>query len=165
MAFHRGSVLAPMLFNIYIHDPPETTSRKYGYADDLAIMMRRPTWQEGMEDGLNQDMGILVAYLHKWRLQLSIGKTVSAAYTTSTTGKQKRELDVFVDNKRLEFQQAPRYLGVRLDRTLSFKQHLEEVMAKVSSRVSLIRRLAGTSWGGIRQGAPNLHTSPGLLCS
>ena len=59
-----------MLFNIYIHDIPETTSRKYGYTDDLAIMMRRPTW-ELMEAGLNQDMGILAAYLHEWRLQLS----------------------------------------------------------------------------------------------
>ncbi|KAJ3583971.1 hypothetical protein NHX12_015468, partial [Muraenolepis orangiensis] len=44
-------------------------------------------------------------------------------------------------------QQAPKYLGVRLDRTLSFKQHLEEVKAKVTSRVALIRRLAGTTWG------------------
>ena len=55
----------------------------------------------------------------------------------------KRELDVFVDNKRLVFQQAPKYLSVRLD----FKQHLEEVAGKVTSTGSLIRRLAGTTWG------------------
>ena len=45
------------------------------------------------------------------------------------------------------FQQAPKYLGVRLDRMLNFKQHLEEVAGKVTSRVSLIRCLAGTTWG------------------
>ena len=75
----QGSVLSPMLFNIYIYDLPGTASRKYGYADDLAIMLRRPTWK-ALEDGLNQDMDVLVAYLRKWRLQLSTGKTVTAAY-------------------------------------------------------------------------------------
>ena len=79
-------------------------------------------------------------------LQLSIGKTVSAAYHLNNR-EAKRELDVFVDNKRLVFQQAPKYLGVRLDRMLNFKQHLEEVAGKVTSRVALIRRLAGTTWG------------------
>ena len=75
----QGSGLSPMLFNIYISDLPETTSRKYGYADDLAILLRRPSWKE-MEEDLNKDITILVDYLRKWRLQLSIGKTVSAAY-------------------------------------------------------------------------------------
>ena len=91
-------------------------------------------------------MTILVDYLRKWRLRLSIGKTVSAAYHLNNR-KAKRELDVFVDNKRLVFQQAPKYLDVRLDRMLNFKQHLEDVAGKVTSRVSLIRRLACTTWG------------------
>ncbi|KAJ3598698.1 hypothetical protein NHX12_002200 [Muraenolepis orangiensis] len=141
----QGSVLSPMLFNVYIHDLPDTASRKYGYADDLAIMLSRPTWK-AMEEGLNEDMGTLVAYLRRWRLQLSVGKSVAAAYHLSTR-EARRELEVHVDNKCLEVQQAPKYLGVRLDRTLSFKQHLEEVKAKVTSRVALIRRLAGTTWG------------------
>ena len=59
----------------------------------------------------------------------------------------KREPDVFVDNKRLVFQQAPKYLGVRMDRILNVRQHLEEVAVKVTSRGSLIRRLVGTTWG------------------
>ena len=75
----QGSVLSPMLSNISISDLPETTSRKYDYADDPAIILRHPTWKT-MEEGLNKDMTILVDYLRKWRLQLSIGKTVSAAY-------------------------------------------------------------------------------------
>ena len=141
----QGSVLSPMPFNIYISDLPETTSRKYGYADDLAILLRRPSWKE-MEAGLNKDMTILVDYLRKWRLQLSIGNTVSASYHLNNK-YAKRALDVFVDNKRLVCQQAPKYLGVRLDRMLNFKQHLEEVAGTVTSRVALIHRLAGTTWG------------------
>ena len=133
-----------MLFNIYISDLPETTSKEVRLTDDLAILLRRPSWKE-MEEGLNNDMTILVDYLRKWRLQLSIGKTVSAAYHLNNR-EAKRELDVFVD-KRLVFQQAPKYLGVRLNRMLNFKQHLAEVAGKVTLRVSLIRRFAGTTWG------------------
>ena len=141
----QGSVLSPLLFNIYIHDLPETLSRQYGYADDLAIMLHQPTWS-AVEEGLNQDMGILADYLRKWRLQLSMAKTLAAAYHLCNK-EAKRELSVSVDNHLLEHQQAPKYLGVRLDRTLSYKQHLEDVRAKITSRVSLIRRLAGTTWG------------------
>ena len=40
----QGSVLAPLLFNIYISDLPATISRKYAYADDLAIMHADGDW-------------------------------------------------------------------------------------------------------------------------
>ena len=42
----QGSVLAPLLFNIYISDLP-TISRKYAYADDLAIMHADGAWYSG----------------------------------------------------------------------------------------------------------------------
>lgn len=40
-----------MMFNIYIYDLPEMTSRRYGYAEDLAIMLRQPA-REAVEEGL-----------------------------------------------------------------------------------------------------------------
>ena len=86
----------------------------------------------------------------KWHLQLSTEKTVSAAFHLYNQ-EARRELDVYVGNNRLEFQQAPKYLGVRLDRTLSYEKLLDEVKAKTTSRVSLIRRLAGSTWGASPQ--------------
>ena len=95
-------------------------------------------------------MTILVDYLRKWRLQLNfisryIGKTVSAAYHLNNR-EAERELDVFLDKNIWCFSKL-QSLGVRLDRMLNFKQHLEDVTGKVTSRVSLIRRLAGATWG------------------
>lgn len=33
----QGSVLAPLLFNLYVHDMPKTKSYKFQYADDTAL--------------------------------------------------------------------------------------------------------------------------------
>jgi len=41
----QGSVVAPLLFNIYISDLPITVSRKYANADDVAIMHVDGDWQ------------------------------------------------------------------------------------------------------------------------
>jgi len=40
----QGSVLAPLLFNIYIPGLPTTVSRKYAHADHLATMHADGAW-------------------------------------------------------------------------------------------------------------------------
>ena len=87
-----------------LNDLPETSSRKYGYADNLAILLRHPSWKE-MEEGLNKDMTIPVEYLQNLHPQLSVGMKMWAAYHLKNT-EAKQELNAFVDNKRLVFQQA-----------------------------------------------------------
>ena len=39
----QGSVLAPTLFNVYINDLPQTTSRKFIYADDICCATQADT--------------------------------------------------------------------------------------------------------------------------
>ena len=41
----QGSVLAPLLLNIYTHDLPNTVSVEYAYADDLAIVHPARKWE------------------------------------------------------------------------------------------------------------------------
>uniref|UniRef100_A0A1B0D7K7 Uncharacterized protein n=1 Tax=Phlebotomus papatasi TaxID=29031 RepID=A0A1B0D7K7_PHLPP len=40
----------------------------------------------------------------------------------------------------------PKYLGVTLDRTLTYKPHLEKTAKKTRSRVNIIQKLTGTTW-------------------
>ena len=42
----QGSVLAPLLFNIYVYDLPSTVSRRYAYANDLALLYSSDDWKD-----------------------------------------------------------------------------------------------------------------------
>ena len=75
----QGSVLAPLLFNIYTYDLRKTISRKYAYAEDLAIMHTDGDWL-AVEGALCKDMATLGEYLKTWKLKLSTTKTVSAVF-------------------------------------------------------------------------------------
>ena len=96
-----------------------------------------------MESTLNQDMTTLSAYLQTWRLKLSNMKTVTAAFYLNNR-EAKRELNVYNNGNLLPPCPVPTYLGVKLDRSLTFCHHLEALCKKLSTRVALLRRLAGS---------------------
>ena len=88
----HGSVLDPPLFNINIYDLPSITSKKYAYADNLAILYSSGDWKV-LERTLIEDMTTLSAYLQTRRLKLSHAKTVTAAFYLHNR-ETKRELKV-----------------------------------------------------------------------
>jgi len=140
----QGSVLAPLLFNIYISDLSTTVSRKYAYVDDLAIMHADRDWQ-AVEGVLYKDMATLGEYLQTWKLKFSTTKTVWAAFHLNDK-EAKRELKVKYNNEVLLICSEPKYLGVTLDRTLTYRRHLESLRKKLTSRIALPWRLAGSGW-------------------
>ena len=150
----QGSVLAPLLFNIYVYNLPSTVSRRYAYADDLALLYFSDDWKD-LEGVLSQDMTTISTYLQAWRLQLSHTKTVTTTFHLNNR-EAKRELNVYNSGKRLPFCPVPTCLGVELDRSLTFCHHLEALRKKLTTRVALMRRLAGSGWGA---GAKTLCTA------
>ena len=141
----QGSVLAPLLFNTYTYGLPSMISGKFAYADDLALLHSSGNWK-GLEGTLSQDMSTLLAYLQTWRLKLSHTKTVTAAFHLNNR-EAKRELKVYNNSRLLPFCPTPTYLGVKLDRLLTFRHHLVALLKKLSSRITLLRRLVGSGWG------------------
>ena len=91
-------------------------------------------------------MSTLSAYLQTWRLKLSHIKAVTAAFHLNNQ-EAKRELKVYNNDRILSFYPTPNYLGVKLDRSLTFRHHLVALRKKLSSRISLLRRLMGSGWG------------------
>jgi hypothetical protein len=99
-------------------DLPSTAAKVFQYADDN--------------------------FFNRWCLQPDPGKTEMYVFHLNTHAANK-QLDVMF-NKSIKHVDHPKYLGVTLDRTLTFKSHLEKAAKKVSSRVNLVRKLAGTKW-------------------
>ena len=86
----QESVLAPRLFNIYRYDLPFTISRKFAYADNLALLHSSGNWK-ALEGTLSHDMTTLLVYLQTWRLKFSHIKTMTAAFHLNNR-EAKREL-------------------------------------------------------------------------
>ena len=150
----QRSVMALLLFNIYIYNLPSITSKRYVYADDLAILYSSGDWKV-LERTLSEDMTTLPAYLQTWRLKLSNAKTVTAAFHFHNR-EAKCELKVNNNGKILPFFPVPTYLGAKLDRALTYRHHLEALRKKLFTRVSLLRRLAVSKWDA---GAKTLRTA------
>jgi hypothetical protein len=67
------------------------------------------------------------------------------------THAANKQLNVMFNSTSIKHVDHPKYLGVTLDRTLTFKSHLENAAKKVNSRVNLVRKLAGAKWGSNAQ--------------
>ena len=78
-------------------------------------------WQ-AVEGALTKDMATVGEYLQTWKPKLSTAKTVSAALHLNKQAKQ--ELKVKHNNETLHFCSERKYLGVTLDRSLTYCRHL-----------------------------------------
>ena len=114
-------------------------SRKFAYADDLVLLHSSGNWKD-LERTLSQDMSTLSAYFQTWRLKLSHTKTVTAAFQLNNR-EAKRELKVYNNGRLLPLCPISTYLGLKLDKLLTFRHNLVALSKKLSSRVTLLRRL------------------------
>ena len=155
----QGSVLAPTLFNLYISDIPNTQSLKFAYADDLALAYQSNDKNE-LETTLSNDTQNIHNFFSQWYLKMNTTKTVTTLFHLNNH-RANDTMHIRVNNETLPNEKHPKYLGVTLDRALTYKKHLENTAHKVSKRVSLMRKLAGTSWGASQE---VLKTTAMALC-
>ena len=142
----QGSVLAPLLFNIYTNDQPrsEGTSR-FIYADDLSVAAQDSEFSV-VEERLSNALKELTPYYEQNHLRANPSKTQVCAFHLRNR-EANRQLNINWSGTPLENCDHPVYLGVTLDRCLSFKAHVEKTKAKVCARNNIVSKLTGTSWG------------------
>ena len=144
----QGAVTSPALFNIYINDVTDNfpsgveTSM---FADDLAIWSSHQNITEA-EGKLQQALDSLAAWAEKWKLTVSLEKTVSTIFSLDPA-ETRREANLSFRNHRLTHNPRPTFLGVTLDRTLTFNEHAKTVKGRMKARNNVLRAISGTTWG------------------
>ncbi|UYV61324.1 hypothetical protein LAZ67_1004348 [Cordylochernes scorpioides] len=81
-----------------------------------------------------------------WSLRLNPAKSVHCCFHLNHH-RAERKLNLFINNSQITHSEHPKYLGIHLDRTLTFKIHLTKLKGKLSSRNNILHKLAGSSWG------------------
>lgn len=144
----QGSVLAPMLFNIYTNDQPISTDnniKHYVYADDSAIAVQKDSY-EAVEAKLSKTLDRIGNYYRGNYLKPNPSKTNVCAFHLRNK-QANRKLVVKWEDVELTHCSTPTYLGVTLDRALTYKTHCEKTSKKINTRNGLILKLTGSAWG------------------
>ena len=156
----QGSVLSPALYNVYTNDQPTPGYiRQFIFADDTAMAAQGSSFRE-VEEKLTNALEEVSQYYDSNHLKPNPGKTQVSAFHLKNR-EARRELDVTWRGSKLQHCRTPRYLGVTLDRTLTFKQHCLNTRSKVCARNSIVRKLTNKTWGAQPS---TLRTSTLALC-
>ena len=140
----QGSCLGSLLFLIYINDLPQAVqvSTVSMYADDTSLCHQSNDITQ-LNKAINNDLRHLDTWLQGNKLSLNVAKTHSMLVTT----KQKRnilqeknlDLELNIRESELEVVQKTKYLGVQIDCSLDWKEHIKTVSAKVSRAVGFLK--------------------------
>lgn len=142
----QGSVLAPILFNLYTNDQPTPENTEHFlYADDLAITAQGRCFED-VEIKLELALGTMLDYYQANSLKPNPSKTEVSAFLLNTH-QANRKLHVRWNGTTLTHTERPTYLGVTLDRSLTYKYHCEKTRQKVAARNNILRKLANSKWG------------------
>lgn len=138
----QGSILGPLLFLIYINDINEIGLRGdiTLYADDTSLFYFGHSINTIVSEAQN-DLNLL----HKWfqynLLTINISKTNYIIFKA----KNKKITDfepLHINSQQIKRSHCEKYLGLLLDESLSWTNHIEKIKSKLSTITGTLRGMA-----------------------
>ena len=138
----QGSILGPLLFTIMVNDLPNSVSicQIMLYADDAELFYSSPK-PEDIERTLNLEL----VNVHEWvkanKLALNLLKTQYMIFGSSNKLSNIRNpICLAIDEHQLSQVDSFKYLGVWLDPTLNWKEHVKNTSKKIGARIARLGR-------------------------
>ncbi|GFX08494.1 probable RNA-directed DNA polymerase from transposon X-element [Trichonephila clavipes] len=111
----QGSLLGPLLFNLYINDIPDYSLTKINlYADDTAIHATYKNLKT-ISFALNKHLLLLQNFYDKWKISINVEKSTAIIFTK----KQSLPPPIIMYNTQIPWSQEAKYLGIIFDTHLT----------------------------------------------
>ena len=136
----QGSVLGPILFLLYINDIANSLlkSKCLLFADDTSLFHSSKNIQQ-LESTLNNDLNNIQEWLLCNKLSLNVSK--SSCVTFSPKQKHTRSLQLEINCEIIKEKTTTKYLGVIVDKHLTWKHHLESIKTKLAKITGIIFKI------------------------
>jgi len=138
----QGSILSPLLFFIYVNDIGSSLQhgRLVKYCDDTTLCSTADS-SEALEIQTFVDLNKCVQEFIDINLQTNYSKTNFINFRLRSTDSEAGPA-VMLSDTMLEEVDSTKFLGIHLDRGLTWNVHIENVCSKLSSGIFVLRSLA-----------------------
>lgn len=139
----QGSILGPLLFNIYVNDLPLVSAcfNFITYADDSTLVFSVPHRHNIAEINniINREFSMVNDWFKANKLQLNAMKTNYMVFRGKRA--QSLSLNIKVGDDNISEVDNFKFLGLWLSFDLSWSKHIDQVSIKISRATGAIRKL------------------------
>lgn len=142
----QGSVLSPLLYNIYTYDLEtslKASANVLQYADDLLIYKSGKSIENSCQ-ALTSSLSFLKSWLNRNGLDLSVSKSRVVLFSRK---RRPPPIQVKFNNVLIPSSKDVKFLGVVLDSKLTGVSHCEYVTVRCERNLNILRCLSGVWWG------------------
>ncbi len=137
----QRSILGPMLFILYVNNLHSFMRNGHSvqYADDTTLMYTAQTLQE-LEINSFQSTNICMQFFEELNLKTNLNKSKLIYFNIGIQNSFETP-SVFLNDNPIEEVEHFNFLGISVDRKLTWTFHVEHVCNKVSSGIFFLRNL------------------------